>query len=113
MSNFLAIATVTAGLQRVLEAAVSVDVPGATVTTERPETRQGNAGTAGVNVFLYETIPNGAHRNADVPTRDGGGQVLVRPTAALDLHYLLSFYGSEKDLEPQRLSAASVESFSR
>lgn len=108
MSNFLAIATVTAGLQRVLEAAVSVDVPGATVTTERPETRQGNAGTAGVNVFLYETIPNGAHRNADVPTRDGGGQVLVRPTAALDLHYLLSFYGSEKDLEPQRLLGSAV-----
>lgn len=108
MSNFLAIATVTAGLQRVLEAAVSVDIPGATVTTERPETRQGNAGTAGVNVFLYETIPNGAHRNADVPTRDGGGQVRARPTAALDLHYLLSFYGSEKDLEPQRLLGSAV-----
>jgi hypothetical protein len=108
VSNFLAIATVTAGLQRVLEAAVSVDVPGATVTMERPETRQGSAGTAGVNVFLYETIPNGAHRNADMPTRDGSGQVLMRPQAALDLHYLLSFYGSEKDLEPQRLLGSAV-----
>jgi hypothetical protein len=108
MSNFLAIATVTAGLQRVLEAAVGVDVPGATVTTERPETRQGTAGVAWVNIFLYETIPNGAHRNADVPTRDSGGQVLTRPQAALDLHYLLSFYGSEKDLEPQRLLGSVV-----
>jgi Pvc16 N-terminal domain len=108
VSNFLAIATVTAGLQRVLEAAVTVDVPGATVTTERPETRQGTAGTTGVNIFLYETIPNGAHRNSDVPTRDTGGQVLMRPQAALDLHYLLSFYGSETELEPQRLLGSVV-----
>jgi hypothetical protein len=26
-----------------------------------------------------------------------------QPTAALDLHYILSFYGEEKDLEPQRV----------
>ena len=108
MSNSLAIATVTAGLQRILEGAVGADVAGAHASTERPETRQKTAGTAGVNIFLYEVVPNGALREADLPTRNGAGQVVKKPQAALDLHYLLSFYGDEGDLEPQRLLGSAV-----
>jgi len=108
VSNFLAIATVTAGLQRLLQAAVDADVPGSTVWTDRPEVREGNSGDPGVNVFLYAVVPNGALRDADLPTRDSSGRVVQRPQAALDLHYLLSFYGSDDDLEPQRLLGSVV-----
>ena len=31
-----------------------------------------------------------------------------RPQAALDLHYLLTFYGNEAQLEPQRLLGSVV-----
>jgi hypothetical protein len=48
-------------------------------------------------------IPNAAWRNADLPTRRPEGQLVQRPQVALDLHYLLSFYGNEEQLEPQRL----------
>jgi hypothetical protein len=103
MSNFLAIATVSATLSRILNDAVSTDVPGSTVTTARPDSGAGGAPVTGVNLFLYQVMANAAGRNADLPTRRDDGTVVQRPRAALDLHYLLSFTGRENELEPQRL----------
>jgi hypothetical protein len=57
----------------------------------------------GANVFLYQVTPNVAWHNADLPTRRAGGDLVQRPQAALDLHYLLTFYGAEAQLEPQRI----------
>src|SRR5207253_6261201 len=108
MSNFLAIATVTATLRQVLTGSVGVDVPGASVTTARPNGTGAGTPTTGVNVFLYQVTPNGSWRNEDLPTRDGGGSVVQRPRAALDLHYLLTFYGADAQLEQQRLLGSVV-----
>ncbi|MDQ3929214.1 MAG: DUF4255 domain-containing protein [Chloroflexota bacterium] len=108
MSNFLAIATVTATLSRTLAAAVGADVPGAAVTTLRPDDSTNGTPGTGVNVYLYQVTPNAAWRNADLPTRRENGQVVQRPRVALDLQYLLSFYGSEVQLEPQRLLGSVV-----
>ena len=106
MSNFLAIATVTAALRQTLQAAVSADVPGASVTTHRPGAAGKSHAAPAVNVFLYQVTPNTARRNADLPTRRSNGQATQRPRAALDLHYLVSFYGDEGQLEPEtRLKA--------
>jgi hypothetical protein len=111
MSNPLAIATVTATLQQVLTAALPASgVGGATVTTVRPDD-QGNLPTVGVNVFLYQVSPNTAWRNADLPTRQVGGALLRRPQAALDLHYLLTFYGDDLTFDQQRLLGAVVRQF--
>ncbi len=108
MSNYLAIATVTATLRRMLAATVPDDVPSATATAVRPdESAVGLPGT-GVNIYLYQVSPNGAWRNADLPTRDRRGNVSQRPRIALDLHYLLTFYGDEGDLEPQRVLGSVV-----
>lgn len=108
MSNFLAVATVTATLGRVLSAAVGVDVPGAAVTTLRPEDSTNGASDTGVNIYLYQVTPNAAWRNADLPTRREDGRLAQRPRAALDLQYLLTFHGNEVQLEPQRLLGAVV-----
>lgn len=107
MSNFLAIATVTAALSDLLQAAVGPDVPGATVTTVRPSSNGGMPAT-GVNIFLYQVTPNAAWQNADLPTRRAGGELIQRPQAALDLHYLLTFYGADAQLEPQRVLGSAV-----
>jgi hypothetical protein len=111
MSNFLAIATVTEALRRLLQAAVdTAAVPGADATTVRPSgngTSQGLPDT-GVNAYLFQAPPNAAWRNADLPTRGVDGQLRQRPQAALDLHYLLTFYGNEAELEPQRLLGSVV-----
>jgi len=82
-------------------------VPGASVTTARPN-GSAAAPAPAINIFLYQVIPNAAYRNADLPTRRGDGQLVQRPQAALTLHYLLSFFGDDTTLEPQRLLGAAV-----
>jgi uncharacterized protein DUF4255 len=107
VSNFLAIATVTAALRQLVATGIVGTVPGADVVTARPDGK-GNAPLPdrGVNVYLYQVVPNAAWRNADLPTRNSNGGATQRPTAALDLHYLLTFYGDDGQLEPQRLLGA-------
>jgi hypothetical protein len=110
VSNHLAIATVTATLRDLLFAAVSVDIPGADVTMVRPDGAGSGVPTTGVNIFLYQVTPSAAARNEDLPTRSQSGTLVRRPRVGLDLHYLLTFYGAEAQLIPQRLlgSAARV-----
>jgi hypothetical protein len=103
MSNFLAIATVTATLRQILDDVVSRDVNGASATAVRPNAPSNLLPNPGVNVYLYQVTPNAAWRNADVPSRSSDGGLIQRPRAAIDLHYLLSFYGSDSELEPQRV----------
>jgi len=110
MSNFLAIATVTAALRSTLQAAMdtaAAEEPGAVLSATATSVRPGVPGSGvparGINVYLYQIAPNAAWRNADLLTRDATGQVVSRPQAALDLSYLLSFYGTEGQLEPERL----------
>lgn len=108
MSNYLSIATVTAGLVQTLQAAVEADVPGATVTTIRPDGAGGGTPNKGANLYLFQVTPNAAGRNADLPTRGSNGQLVQRPRVALDLHYLVTFYGDENQLEPQRVLGSVV-----
>ncbi len=100
MSNTLAIATVTEALRGTLAAAVtSVNMAEATIV--RPD--QAQTTPPCVNIYLYHVAPNAALRNADLPTRDSRGGLVQRPRAALDLFYLLTVHGSDKELEPQRI----------
>ncbi len=103
MSNYLAVATVTATLQRTLAATLPGDVTAATATAVRPTEKGDGLPSAGVNVYLYQVTPNTAWRNSDLPARDGRGGVVQRPRIALDLHYLLTFHGTDSDLQPQRV----------
>jgi hypothetical protein len=107
MSNYLAIATVTKALAQMLDTAVKSAVDSSGAVTQRPDT---GAKTACVDIFLYQVTPNAAMRNSDLPTRNAQGQVVSWPTSALDLHYLMSFYGDDSKFEPQRMLGAVVRS---
>ena len=108
MSNHLAIATATASLRRSLQGAVTRDVPGANVTTLRPDAKGPPGNQAAVNIYLYQVEPNGALRNHDLPNRSPDGRLVGRPRVALDLRYLITCYGNERELEPQRLLGSVV-----
>ena len=108
MSNFLAIATATATLRQILLDSVKSDVSGADVTTLQPGGWKSGSSATGVNIYLYQVTPNAAWRNLDLPTRSPSGQLVQQPRIALDLHYLLSFYGDESTLEPQRLLGSVI-----
>lgn len=113
MSNFLAIATVTETLRQLLDQAAQSAVSGSSATSVRPAGAAGGvpAGTPnlGVNVFLYQVTPNAAWRNMDLPNRRSDGSLCGRPRIALDLHYLVTFYGQDSKLEPQRLLGRIVQ----
>ncbi len=107
MSNYLAIATVTATLQRILQDTVQIDVEGARVTTVRPDNVGRGIPETGVNIFLYRVAPVN-WRNQDLPGRRSTGELQKRPRIALELNYILTFYGNEVELEPQRLLGSVV-----
>jgi hypothetical protein len=114
VSNYLAIATVTATLRGLLLPVISADVNGAEVTTVRPDGAGSNTPTVGVNLYLYQVTPNAAWRNDDLPTRGSDGQPVQHSRVALDLNYLLTFYGNEAALQPQRcLGSVARELHSR
>jgi len=112
MSNYLAPATVTAVLKWMLDEALATPVPGAvqnaSVTTTRPENGNGNADRKGISLYLYQVTPNAGLRNEELPTRRGDGSLVRRPQTALDLHYLLTFYGDEAAHETERLLGTAV-----
>jgi hypothetical protein len=100
MSSPLAIAGVTAMLKDLLNnglfqhdlsplGSFSVTAtPPDRVTTGANEPNQ-------LNLFLYQVTPNQGWRNQDLPGRDASGARVSNPPLALDLHYMLTAYGSE------------------
>src|ERR1700743_3333060 len=76
MSNVFAIATVTETIVQMLSDALdAAQVSGAHVTALPPDAEHGLP-NPGVNVFLYQILPNPALRNADLPTRRADGTLL-------------------------------------
>ncbi len=108
MSNYLAIATVTTALRDLLQESISIDEGIARVTTARPDDSLSGTPEARVNIYLYQVTPNAGWRNADVPTRRADGTIVQRPQVALDLHYMISFYGDESQLMSQRMLGSVV-----
>ncbi|MEU4427303.1 DUF4255 domain-containing protein [Actinoplanes sp. NPDC024001] len=109
MSNALALATVTEALRLFISRSVQADVPlGVNVVAGRPPADPPDDPT--ITVFLYQLTPNGALRSSDAPTRATDGTTLRRAQAAVDLHYVISCYGAESELVPQRLLGSVVRS---
>jgi len=104
MSSPLAIATVTAVLRNLLDnGLVDHNISGTlgsnvTVTAVPPDTItiSGPNAKTQLNLFLHQVTPNAALRNSGLPSRDGRGQRLGNPPLALDLHYVVTAYGSDE-----------------
>jgi hypothetical protein len=103
MSNYLAIATVTAALQQILQPPLQNAVTGASVGFSRPDGKVAPQKGPRADVYLYRVTPNAAYRNVDLPTRRADGTLVKRPLTALDLHYLITFRGNDEKFEPQRM----------
>ncbi|MCC7362776.1 MAG: DUF4255 domain-containing protein [Dehalococcoidia bacterium] len=101
MSNALAIAAVTAVLRDLLNnGLIAHDLSAATglvnVTSRPPDqVAAGETEPAQLNVFMYHARPNPGWRNVALPSHDAGGARVANPPLALDLHYLLTAYGTD------------------
>ena len=107
MSNYLAIATVTATLQRVLQAVIQQDIEGARATTLPPGGISTGAPEVGVNIFLYQVTSNPSLANYDSTPNRSKGSPLNRQVA-IDLYYMMSCYGNDAELQPQRILGSVV-----
>jgi len=112
MSNPLAVATVTASLAQHISSFISdgrpLQIPGARVTFLNPSSEQLQTGESTVNIFLFRVNRNASLNNNDLPTRSGGAGFMNRPSAAVDLDYLVTFFGDDRELAPQRLLGSVV-----
>ncbi|TDC89520.1 DUF4255 domain-containing protein [Saccharopolyspora aridisoli] len=107
MSNALAIATVTQALALLIENNLRPEIDMAvSVETRKPPAEPPTDPT--ITVFLYQVTPNPSMRNTGLPSRGPDGRLWTRPTAALDLNYLISAYGEETELVGQRLIGCVV-----
>lgn len=97
MSNALGIAAVTATLQHLIEKGIEPEGAGIAVTTRPPDKARSGGGVPNqVNLFLYQTMPNGAWRNMDIPRQVRPGET-GHPPLALNLSYLVTAYGENDD----------------
>jgi hypothetical protein len=107
MSNFRAIATVTAAITDILTG-VRNDVESAEITTKPPSALE-SPEKDGLNLFLYYVTPNNGYENLDLPTRNLSGQIIATPQLALNLHYLLTAYAlNNDDLKAQLILASAM-----
>jgi hypothetical protein len=113
MSGPLAIAAVTAGLKDLLNNGLldhDLSVVGSFSVTSSPPDRiaTGAEEPNRLNLFLYQISANPGWRNVGMPARDGNGARLSNPPLALDLHYLLTAYGSQ-DLNAEILLGYAMQ----
>jgi hypothetical protein len=101
-SNF-SVAAVTVAFADRLHVLISNSVSGARVTTLNPSAESLRGGDPIVNLYLFRTARNGFVSNNDLPTRGALGKPLASPVLKLDLDYMITFFGDDAKLDPQRL----------
>ncbi len=113
MSNTLAIAAATNTLRNLLLSGIPLldaDLSDLEVTAQPPDLARKGVTKAQLNVFLYQTILNGAWRNLDMPRQVRSGEVGA-PPLALNLHYLITAYGrgeSDNDAMSHRVLGGAM-----
>jgi hypothetical protein len=112
VSNALAIAAVTYVLRNHLAHAWSAAsaMTGSVDFTAMPPSRvkTGDMEKPQINLFLYHVAPNPGWRNVGLPSRSARGERETNPPLALDLHFLLSAYGTG-DLEAEILLGHAMQ----
>jgi len=114
MSGPFAIASVTAVLKNLLNDGfinqdLAVPVGSFSVTAVPPDRIPTDAKEPNqINLFLYRVTPNLGWRNEALPSRNNNGERVSNPPLALDLHYLLTCYGS-KDFNAEILLGYAMQ----
>jgi hypothetical protein len=103
MSDYLAVGGVSAVLKSLLTTALAAGGPSAIlgaaagITNLAPDLiATGPDEAAQINLFLYYASINPALRNLGLPSMSAGGGRLSNPPLAINLHYLVTAYGSNQ-----------------
>lgn len=104
MSTSQAISAVNAAFLRRLLSAANAAVPNAKVRLGPPTAKLAEDAKPLVNLHLYRIEPNAAHANDHLPSRNASGQGRGPSRLALNLHYMVSFYGDHTRFEPDLIA---------
>jgi hypothetical protein len=115
MSTPLALAAVTAVLQDVLHngfaaynlSSIMGDIEVSALPPDRVPV-SGSSSSNRINLFLYQVTQNPGWRGVGLPSRDSRGERIANPPLALDLHYLLTAYGT-RELYPEILLGHAMQ----
>jgi hypothetical protein len=117
MSDYLAVAGVSAVLRTLLTSALPNDGPATIlgtspgITTTSPDLIVTGPGEQPqLNIFMYYASFNAALRNLGLPSNNSQGVRISNPPLALNLHYLVSAYGG-KQFDPEILLAWAMQVF--
>lgn len=118
MSDYLAVGGVSAVLRSMLHTALTDGGPSSLFGTSSPGITAtspdliatGTDEQPQLNLFMYYVSLNPALRNLDLPSSNGAGQRISNPPLALNLHYLVSAYGSTQ-FDPEILLAFAMKVF--
>ena len=113
MSSYLAIATVTEALRQMAEnSAKDAEFSGQSLAVVLRPPNNLTAGhppdlpTTFAGVYPYHIMPNAQWRNASLPNRRSDGSLVQGVRSAYDIDFLVTCYGDDKQLEPQRMLGA-------
>ncbi|HTQ30648.1 MAG TPA: Pvc16 family protein [Opitutaceae bacterium] len=103
MSDYLAVAGISAILKQTLIDALALNGPSSILDMATPVTvgppdlvTTGTEELVQLNLFMYYASHNAAFRNLCLPSVDSQGNKLTNPPLALNLHYLISAYGKNE-----------------
>jgi hypothetical protein len=116
VSNTLAIAVVTSTIRYLLDDSIAgsgaTGVDGAQVTTVHPRLLHHELGSddrlSGLNVHLYDVTWDPTRSLPGIPFTDNPRPGDQQSGLAINLHYLVTAYGKDTVLEPQRLLAIAA-----
>jgi Pvc16 N-terminal domain/IPT/TIG domain len=118
MSDYLAVGGVTAVLCSLLNTALTSGGPSSLLGSSSPGVtalspdliKTGADEQPQVNIFMYYASLNPAMRNLDLPSMNANGNKLSNPPLAINLHYLVSAYGSHQ-FDPEILLGWAMQVF--
>ncbi|WP_088888974.1 DUF4255 domain-containing protein [Leptolyngbya ohadii] len=96
MSNFLAIAAVTATLRNLLTRGLGSELGSGGITTRPLDKARERDDPNQINLFLYHLVPDPAWRNRELPNQTRPGETGQSPLP-LKLYYLMTAYGRGND----------------
>lgn len=107
MSNYLAVATVSAAIGTIAGTAIkAVPELSSTPAITYGVPKNSIPPYVGANIFMYQFSQNTHLQTPSLPVRG-----IEQPLVAVDLFYIVTFYGDENRLEPQRLMGAVLTAF--
>ncbi len=118
MSDYLAVGGVSAVLRSLLTTALTSGGPSALLGSSSPGVtalspdliKTGSEEHPQLNIFMYYASINPALRNFDLPSMGAQGTRLSNPPLALNLHYLITAYGSNQ-FDPEILLGWAMQVF--